>query len=119
MNENNASSDLDDSEILEKFRNLLNKYQHQGKLISANEFSHPITAPSSDNRPDANKSDEIPLLTDIVILHPTVIHPQPARLTPIRQILDSALAECLIDMNATDRKALANALEIRLARLLK
>ncbi|WMJ07476.1 hypothetical protein [Nitrosomonas sp. sh817] len=119
MNENNASSDLDDSEILEKFRNLLNKYQHHGKLISASEFSHSITAPSSDNRPDADKSSEIPLLTDVVILHPTVIHPQPARLTPIRQILDSALAECLIDMNATDRKALASALEIRLARLLK
>lgn len=119
MNENNSSTDLDDSEILTKFRNLLSKYQHQGKIISASDSSTSITTPQPGNSRKTDHPDEIPLLTDIVILHPTVIHPQPARLTPIRQILDSALAECLIEMNATDRKALANALEIRLARLLK
>ena len=119
MNENNSSTDLDDSEILEKFRKLLSKYQHQGKIISTSDFSPAAPPLPPGNPPKTDKSNEIPLLTDVVILHPTVIHPQPARLTPIRQILDSALAECLIEMNATDRKALANALEIRLARLLK
>ncbi|MBX3616030.1 hypothetical protein [Nitrosomonas sp.] len=119
MSENNSSTDLDDSEILTKFRNLLSKYQHQGKIISTSDYPASITTPQSDIPTKTEYSDEIPLLTDIVILHPTVIHPQPARLTPIRQILDAALSECLIELNTTDRKALANALEIRLARLLK
>jgi hypothetical protein len=64
-------------------------------------------------------ADAIPLLTDAVFLHPAVIQPQPARLTPIRQILDAALEDAHIDMDVQDRKALAHALETRLSKQIK
>ncbi|WP_394807946.1 hypothetical protein [Nitrosomonas sp.] len=119
MNDDKTSIDTDDSEILAKFRSLLNKYQNQGNIIaSPNSLVTPVsTLPDDHTAPVfANK---IPVLTEAVILHPAVIQPQPKRLTPIRQILDAALADALIEMDVLDRKALANALEARLANQIK
>lgn len=118
MDEHNKSStDFDDAEILSKFRNLLSKYQNQGKLIG---FATPISASASmatsqlDGILQGTEVDEIPTLTEIVVLHPSVIQPQPKRSTPIQQILDAALKDSHIEMDALDRKALAHALRIRL-----
>lgn len=113
------TSDTDDSEILEKFRSLLSKYQNQGNIIANPNMSvtSAPTLPVDDTAPAiANK---IPVLTEAVILHPAVIQPQPKRLTPIRQILDAALADAHIEMDVLDRKALANALESRLTNQIK
>ncbi len=117
MDEHKSSTDFDDAEILAKFRNLLSKYQNQGKIISASStIAAPIStvAPQTDGILQEAESDKIPTLTEIVILHPSVIQPQPRRSTLIRQILDGALEDTSIEMDAIDRKALASALEVRL-----
>lgn len=114
MNEDNDTTDLDDAKILAKFTNLLNKYQSQGRV------THPATATVTDTPPidgilPAAEPDDIPTLTEVVILHPSVIQPQPKRRKSIQQILDAALEDVHIEMDTSDREALANALEIRLA----
>lgn len=113
MSDDKTAAEPDDAEVLDKFRNLLGKYQNQGKIAG--------TAPASktfeDDKTASHETGSIPLLTETVILHPAVIQRQPARLTPIRQILDAALEEAQIEMDAQSRKALARALEIRLVKL--
>ncbi len=119
MDDQQSPADSGDSEILTKFRNFLNKYQNQGKIVPTVQVSATGTiAPLEDQRKPF-KFEEIPLLTDVVVLQPAVIYPQPARLTPVRQILDAALTEAKIEMNDADRKKLGNALEKRLTGLLK
>ena len=117
MDEHKSSTDFDDAEILTKFRNLLSKYRNRGKIISATStMAAPIStvASQTDGILQEAAADTIPTLTEIVILHPSVIQPQPRRSTLIRQILDGALEDTSIEMDAIDRKALASALEIRL-----
>jgi len=118
MDDYNSSTNSDDAEILAKFRSLLNKYQNQGKRISATNntiVSTSTTASQTDGILQEIEAYKIPVLTEVVILHPSVIQPQPKRSTPIRQILDAALEDANIEMDANDRKALASALEIHLA----
>lgn len=117
MDEHKSSTDFDDAEILAKFRNLLSKYRNPGKIISATStIAAPIStvASQTDGILQEAEADKIPTLTEIVILHPSVIQPQPRRSTLIRQILDGALEDTSIEMDAIDRKALASALEVRL-----
>lgn len=118
MDEHKSSTDSDDAEILTKFRNLLSKYQNQGKIIGATSTivatPIPTIASQTDGIPQEVEADKIPTLTEIVILHPSVIQPQPKRSTPIQQMLDAALEDAHIEMSVVDRKALANALEVRL-----
>ena len=118
MDEHKSSTDFDDAEILAKFRNLLGKYQNQGKIIGVTTPT-PVPTPTATSQTDGIlqevETDKIPTLTEIVILHPSVIQPQPKRSTPIRQILDAALEDAHIEMDALDRKALAHALGVRLA----
>lgn len=119
MNDDKTSIDPDDSEILAKFRSLLNKYQNQGKIIAGSGTTVTSIPPAPIDHTGPNVADKIPVLTEAVILHPAVIQPQPKRLTPIRQILDAALEDAHIEMDVLDRKALANALEARLAGQIK
>lgn len=114
MNNERFSTDSDDTEILEKFRNLLSKYQNQGKIISSTVASTPTTVPYADGLSQEIVSDKIPVLTEVVILHPSVIQPQPKRMKPMQQILDAALEDAHIEMSINDRKALASALETRM-----
>lgn len=107
MNNDKTSIDTDDSEILEKFRSLLSKYQNQGNIIASPKLPDDHTVPAAVNK--------IPVLTEAVILHPAIMQPQSKRLTPFRQILDAALADANIEMDILDREALTKALEIRLA----
>jgi hypothetical protein len=114
MSDDRTAPEVDDAEILAKFRNLLNKYQSQGRIIlPADNSTTPPAVPFGDKTTPV-EPDEIPLLTEAVILHSSIIQPQPLRLTPIRQILDAALEDAGIEMNSVDRKALVNALENRL-----
>ena len=59
------------------------------------------------------------MLTEVVVLNPSVIQPQPKRSTPIQQVLDAALQDAHIDMSSSDRKALADALEARMSDSIK
>jgi len=115
MSDDKTPTDADDAEVLDKFRNLLGKYQNQGKIAGAT----PAGKMFEDDKTAPHETGSIPLLTEAVTLHPAVIQRQPARLTPIRQILDAALEEAQIEMDAQSRKALARALEIRLVKLSK
>lgn len=122
MDDYNSSTNSDDAEILAKFRSLLNKYQNQGKRISATNntiASTSTTVSQTDGISQEIEAYKIPVLTEVVILHPSVIQPQPKRSTPIRQILDAALEDANIEMDANDRKALASALETHLAEQVK
>lgn len=120
MNEDNHSTDLDDAKILAKFSNLLNKYQSQGKITHTVAATAATTTISeTDGILPEVESEKIPTLTEVVILHPSVIQPQPKRRKPIQQILDAALEDAHIEMDTSDRKALAHALEVRLADQIK
>ena len=114
MSDDKTAADFDDTEIMVKFCSLLGKYQNQGKIAGTAGKASEI-----DKTAPVIGADAIPLLTDAVFLHPAVIQPQPARLTPIRQILDAALEDAHIDMDVQDRKALAHALETRLSKQIK
>ena len=115
MSDDKTATDSDDAEILNKFNNLLGKYQNQGKITGA----MPPHNVSTTGKTSSHETGSIPVLTEAVTLHPAIIHRQPARLTPVRQILDAALEETQIAMDAQSRKALARALEIRLTKHIK
>ena len=103
MDDYNSSTNSDDAEILAKFRSLLTKYQKQGTRISATNntiVSTSTTASQTDGISQEIEAYKIPVLTEIVILHPIVIQIQPKRLTPIQQILDAALEDANIEMDA-------------------
>jgi len=119
MDENKPAIDFDDAAILEKFRSLLSKYQSQGKITPAiSNVTLTVSAQQADKTVSMDAST-IPLLSEVVVLHPSVIQPQPARLTPIQLILDAALRDANIEMDTLNKKALANALEVRLTNQIK
>ena len=116
MFENNSSTDLDDAEILEKFSNLLNKYQNQiegGVNNTQHENSESIGLVGGD-RSKLDQSN-IPVLSEMVVLHQSVMQLHTRKTSPIRCVLDVALKDVGIEMNNLDRNALADALETRLA----
>lgn len=120
MDENKPAIDFDDAAILEKFRSLLNKYQSQGKITSAiSSAMLSANAQHGDKPTPMDAGTTIPILSEVVVLHPSVIQPQPARLTPIQLILDAALRDANIEMDTLNKKALANALEARLTNQIK
>ncbi|WP_242447278.1 hypothetical protein [Nitrosomonas supralitoralis] len=119
MDENKPLIDVDDAAILEKFRCLLNKYQTQGKITPAISSLTPTARAQNVDKALSVDASTIPLLREVVVLHPSVIQPQPARLTPIQRILDAALKDANIEMDILNKKALANALEARMSNQIK
>ncbi len=121
MEDNISSTDVDDAKILAKFNSLLNKYQNQGRLTgAANSLVPDATLVSQPNQISNEKeADAIPTLTEVVLLPPSVIQPQPKRITPIEQILDAALEDARIELDAAEKRILANALDARLGGQLK
>ncbi len=115
MFENNSSTDLDDAEILEKFSNLLNKYQNQieGGVNNTQHENSESIGPIGD-RSKLDQSN-IPVLSEMVVLHQSVMQLHTRKTSPIRYVLDVALKDVGIEMNNLDRNALADALETRLA----
>jgi hypothetical protein len=121
MNEDKTSEDFDDARILAKFNSLLSKYQNQGKIIGA---AHPAaarlaTASQVDDISSEIGPNKIPTLTEVVILRSSAMQSQTKRLTPMQLILNAALEDTNIEMNVLDRRALADALETRLADQIK
>ena len=116
MFENNSSTDLDDAEILEKFSNLLNKYQNQIEG-GVNNTQHENSESIGLGGGDRSKLDQsnIPVLSEMVVLHQSVMQLHARKTSPVRCVLDVALKDVGIEMNNLDRNALADALETRLA----
>lgn len=114
MFENNSSTDLDDAEILEKFSNLLNKYQNQiERGGDSTQCENPESIGSIGDQSKLDQSN-IPILSEMVVLHQSVMQLQTKKTSPIRYVLDVALKDVGIEMNNLERNALADALETRL-----
>lgn len=115
MFENNPSTDLDDAEILEKFSNLLNKYQNQiERGVSSTQCKNPESIEPVEDQSKLDQSN-IPVLSEMVVLHQSAMQLQTKKASSIRYVLDVALKDVGIEMNNLDRNALADALETRLA----
>lgn len=115
MFEDNSSTDLDDAEILEKFSNLLNKYQNQIEGgVNNTQRENPESIGSIEDRSKLDQSN-IPILSEMVVLHQSVMQLQTKKNSSIRYVLGIALKDVGIEMNNLDRNALADALETRLA----
>lgn len=76
MFEDNSSTDLDDAEILEKFSNLLNKYQNQIEGgVNNTQRENPESIGSIEDRSKLDQSN-IPILSEMVVLHQSVMQLQ-------------------------------------------
>jgi len=111
MFENNSLSDQDDAKILEKFSNLLNKYQNHIEEGMNNERRDNLKESNPKHDDSKLNPDNIPTLTESVVLHQSIASSQAIKNSPIRY---TALQDVGIEMNNLDREALAGALENRL-----
>ena len=105
-----------DDEILDKLDALLRKHQSKPATVTGADgvaATLPVltqivdAAPEQLSPPVLNK---IPTLTEAIPLPPVAPLPQ----TELRQLLDAALLEAEIELDATAREALIHALEWRL-----
>ena len=105
-----------DDEVLDKLDALLRK--HQGKSSAATGADDvaatlPVLTQIIDAAPEQLSPpvlNEIPTLTEAIPLPPAAPLPQ----TELRQLLDAALLEAEIELDAAAREALIDALEWRL-----
>ncbi|MBA2658058.1 MAG: hypothetical protein H0U72_00480 [Nitrosospira sp.] len=106
---NQASSEADYDEILKKLDALLHKHQGMPSARAEAGDAAVAPAPSSFTAPD-----NIPMLTEIVLLPPTMLSPQADITSLLEQIVDSALRDAGADLATEARAALVQALECRL-----
>jgi hypothetical protein len=117
-----TTPEADYNEILSKLEALLRKHQGNpsasasvetdGKAEAFHIAAHG-TALALEQR-SLIAVDEIPTLTEMVYLAPEMLSPQPDVTSLLAQILDSALGDAEVDLNADVRKILVQALESRL-----
>ena len=117
--DNEISSESDDNEVLDKLDALLRKHQSKPATVTGADgvaATLPVltqivdAAPEQLSPPVLNK---IPTLTEAIPLPPTT----PSPISELRQLLDAALLEAEIELDATAREALIHALEWRLKNL--
>jgi hypothetical protein len=112
-NSNETSSAADYDEILSRLDALLHK--HESKAPALTEAGN--TAPSFSISPDiaaeqtSLTADSIPTLTETVLLTPSMLSPHSDITSLLEQILDSALKDVGLDLDAKARIALVQALE--------
>ncbi len=120
MPDYNTSEEFDDTEILNKVDSLLHKHQTQSKALDdlrdaiLSDLDHPQISDHVLQQAPQSLSNEIPTLTEMVILHPVTMPDHAECAVTLQQILDAALQEVNIDLKTTDRIALLQALEKRL-----
>lgn len=115
-----TTPEADYNEILSKLEALLRKHQGNpsapasvetdGKAEAFHIAAHGTTL----EQRSLIAVDEIPTLTEMVYLAPEMLSPQPDITSLLGQILDSALGDAEVDLNADARKILVQALESRL-----
>jgi len=115
MFDNNSSTDHDDAKILEKFSNLLNKYQNHIEGEMSHEHHENLEASDSQRDSSGTNLTNIPVLTEGVVLDQSIMHSQARKNSAMRYILDVALKDVGIEMDKLEREALAGALETRLS----
>lgn len=122
MDKHKASLESDD-DVLNKLDALLYRYKNQiiktdgvDDALSSHQDAVAITETAlSKNAPLFD--DAIPLLTDVVLLQPTKVQTHAGHSLSLQQVLDAALGEAEIEMNASDRIMLTKALKKRLFRV--
>lgn len=117
-NSNEISSEADYDEILIKLDALLCK--HEGKPPALSEADNtaaslPVSTPAvAPEQTSLTAADNIPVLTETVLLTPSMLSPQSDITSLLEQILDSALRDAGLDLDTRARTALVQALEHRL-----
>lgn len=118
--DNKISPDSGDDKILNKLEALLRKRQGKPSAVAGMAdvdgaaATLPVLTQIPDAAPEQSSSspgpDKIPTLTETMPLPPA----SPSLKTELRQILEAALLETEIDLDAAAREALIHALEWRL-----
>jgi len=106
--------------ILRKLDMLLRK--HQGASLasargkaSADADSRPISfSGAASEQMSLTAADNIPTLTEVVQLAPSMLPPYSDRAALLEQILDSALNDANVELSSEARKTVVQALESRL-----
>ena len=114
--------EADYNEILSKLEALLRKHQSGASASvpasaetdnKAGSF-HIAAHGTASEQTSLMAADDIPTLTEMVYPGPEMLSPQPDITSLLAQILDSALGEAEVELNAEARKTLVQALESRL-----
>ncbi len=115
-----TTPEADYNEILSKLEALLRKHQGNPSASASVEtdgkaeaFHSAAHGTALEQRP-LIAVDEIPTLTEMVYLAPEMLSPQPDITSLLEQILDAALGDAEVDLNADTRKILVQSLESRL-----
>jgi hypothetical protein len=115
-----TTPEADYNEILSKLEALLRKHQGNPSAPASVETDgkaeafHIAAHGTALEQTSLIAVDEIPTLTEMVYLAPEMLSPQPDITSLLAQILDSALGDAEVDLNADARKILVQALESRL-----
>jgi hypothetical protein len=115
-----TTPEADYNEILSKLEALLRKHQGNPSASASVETDgkaeafHIAAHGTALEQGSLIAIDEIPTLTEMVYLAPEMLSPQPDITSLLEQILDSALGDAEIDLEADARKILVQALESRL-----
>lgn len=122
MNKHKVSAEIDD-DILNKLDALLHRHKNQAE--DASDANKPVVAPQEVSStpesvlPEAEPVfvNEIPTLTEVVLIQPDQTQIQAGHSLSLQQILDSALDEVNIEMKTSDRIMLTKALEKQLTKI--
>ncbi len=122
-NSDETTPEADYNEILSKLEALLHKHQSNPSASASVETDGKVEAFHIAAHGTALEQgsliavDEIPTLTEMVYLAPEMLSPQPDVTSLLAQILDAALREAKVDLNADARKIVVQGLESRLFEL--
>ncbi|HYH57233.1 MAG TPA: hypothetical protein VD772_11510 [Anseongella sp.] len=111
------TSEADYNEILSKLEALLRRHQGKSSSVAVKGDDSPsfhIPSPGTLRHEQLIAADNIPTLTEIVHLAPAMLSPQSDVTSLLRQVLDSALRDAGVELDAAAREALVQALETRL-----
>lgn len=123
MNKRKVATEFDDDEILNKLDALLYRYKNRveetGDLTNVADSSQNVLLTPETVLPKNELifDDEIPMLTEVVLLKSGPIKMQTGRSLSLQQILDVALNEVNIEMKTSDRIMLTKAMEKQLTKI--
>ena len=123
MSKRKVATEFDDDEVLNKLDALLYRYKNRaedaGDVNKAAASSQNVSSIPETVLPKTEPifDDEIPTLTEVVLLQSESIQTQMGRSLSLQQILDAALDEVNIEMRTSDRIMLTKALEKQLTKI--
>lgn len=116
-NSNEISSETDYDEILSRLDALLHKHEGDPPALAEADTTASFSIPPPGigaEQASLTAADNIPTLTETVLLTPSMLSPYSDVTSLLEQILDSALRDAGLDLDAKARIALVQALEHRL-----